>query len=110
MLSNGEYVVKASAVRNIGVPMLDQINRMAGGGLVAKYDIPSMSMGTVKYANGGLVSSQSNSAVFNFTFEAKIHPDDRRALINDTIAAYKQQTKFEEIRMGRSLTYTAGGK
>jgi TP901 family phage tail tape measure protein len=110
MLSNGEYVIKASAVRNIGVPMLDQINRMAGGGLAARYDIPSMSMGTVKYANGGLVSSQSNSAVFNFTFEAKIHPDDRKALINDTIAAYKQQTKFEEIRMGRSLTYTAGGK
>ena len=32
------------------------------------------------------------------------------ALINDTIAAYKQQTKLEEIRMGRSLTYTAGGR
>ena len=39
MLSNGEYVVRASAVQAIGVPMLDQINKMAMGGLAAKYDV-----------------------------------------------------------------------
>ncbi|NDB58753.1 hypothetical protein EB001_09925, partial [bacterium] len=111
MLSNGEYVVNAKAVQNVGVPMLDQINRMAGGGLAVKYDIPNTSMGRMGYANGGLaMSSSQNSAVFNFTFEAKIHPDDRRALINDTITAYKQQVGFEQVRMGRSLTYSSGGK
>ena len=111
MLSNGEYVINARAVQNVGVPMLDQINRMAMGGLAVKYRVPGSSVSTRGYANGGLVSSGGfgNSAVFNFTFEAKIHPDDRRALINDTITAYKQQTNFEQVRMGRNLTYSSGG-
>ena len=34
MLSNGEYVLRASAVRRIGVNRLDQMNRYAQGGLV----------------------------------------------------------------------------
>ena len=34
MLSNGEYVLRASAVRRIGVSRLDQMNRFAQGGLV----------------------------------------------------------------------------
>jgi TP901 family phage tail tape measure protein len=37
MLSNGEFVVKASAVKRIGVPTLNQLNNgYANGGLVAK--------------------------------------------------------------------------
>ena len=57
-LSNGEYVLRASAVRAMGVPMLDEINKMAMGGLAARYDIankmsmPSKSMG---YAGGGMI-------------------------------------------------------
>jgi hypothetical protein len=35
MLSNGEYVVRASAVRALGVDYLDSLNRYANGGLVA---------------------------------------------------------------------------
>ena len=34
MLSNGEYVIRAAAVRRIGVGRLDQMNRYAQGGLV----------------------------------------------------------------------------
>ena len=39
-LSNGEYVIKASAVKNLGVGFLDAINnnRFANGGLVNAYD------------------------------------------------------------------------
>ena len=39
-LSNGEYVVRAASVSKVGVPFLDNINKMANGGL-ASYDIPS---------------------------------------------------------------------
>lgn len=41
-LSNGEYVMRASAVKKIGVPALNQMNRYAAGGLV-------------KFATGGPV-------------------------------------------------------
>lgn len=43
MLSNGEYVVKASSVNRYGVQMMDQINagRFANGGLVGTYGLPS---------------------------------------------------------------------
>jgi hypothetical protein len=55
MLSNGEYVVRAAAVRAIGVPMLDQINKMAMGGLATKYDVSrkmSMPANTMGYNKG----------------------------------------------------------
>ena len=41
MLSNGEYVIRAAAVRNIGVPTLNALNT-----------------GRYRFANGGLVGSQ----------------------------------------------------
>lgn len=47
MLSNGEYVIRASAVRKIGAGFLDRINRM-------QLDIPG-------FASGGSVSSSSSS-------------------------------------------------
>jgi TP901 family phage tail tape measure protein len=37
LLSDGEYVLRASAVDKIGVPELDRLNRYAGGGLVGRY-------------------------------------------------------------------------
>lgn len=58
MLSNGEYVINASAVRAVGTPMLDQINKMAMGGLATRYDIPSKtitSANTMGYNRGGMV-------------------------------------------------------
>ena len=61
MLSNGEYVVNAKAVANLGVPFMDQINKMATGGLVgASYHIPTstvmpnMNM-LPAYAKGGVI-------------------------------------------------------
>ena len=72
MLSNGEYVLRASAVQAIGVPLLDEINKMAMGGLAAKYDvgktvpIPAQNGrynrgGTVQHYNvGGLVMNFEN--------------------------------------------------
>jgi hypothetical protein len=58
MLSNGEYVIRASAVQAIGTPMLDSINRMAMGGLATTYNIPTKSLGVspmMGYNKGGSV-------------------------------------------------------
>jgi TP901 family phage tail tape measure protein len=59
MLSNGEYVVRASAVQSVGVPMLDQINKMAMGGLATRYDVSkkmSMPQNTMGYNRGGAIN------------------------------------------------------
>jgi len=58
MLSNGEYVIRASSVQAIGTPMLDSINRMAMGGLATTYNIPTKSLGVspmMGYNKGGSV-------------------------------------------------------
>lgn len=85
MLSNGEYVVKASAVRNIGVNTLDYINegrvKLAAGGLVgsgidtiggntnSKMNIDN-SLKIVNVLDANLVSDHLNSS------------DGRRTLVN----------------------------
>jgi TP901 family phage tail tape measure protein len=67
MLSNGEYVINAKSVQAAGLPFLDNINRMAAGGMVS-YNVPKMSSGgRVRYAEGGLASS-SNS-LYNINVE-----------------------------------------
>ena len=58
MLSNGEYVLRASAVNAIGVPMLDEINKMAMGGLATRYDVSKKSImptNMMGYNRGGAV-------------------------------------------------------
>lgn len=70
MLSNGEYVVKASSVDKYGVPFMDSLNAgrfMAGG----------MASSIKKYADGGYVGSygssnynDSNSSMYNITVNA----------------------------------------
>ena len=51
MLSDGEYVIKASAVKKMGISQLDAINKYATGGLVSLGN-SAISKG---YAEGGLV-------------------------------------------------------
>ncbi|NDB60553.1 hypothetical protein EB001_19205, partial [bacterium] len=58
MLSNGEYVLRASAVNAIGVPLLDEINKMAMGGLATRYDVSKKSImptNMMGYNRGGTV-------------------------------------------------------
>jgi hypothetical protein len=67
MLSNGEYVIRAQSVQAIGVPMLDKINKLAGGGMVS-YDVPRYSGGgRVRLSEGGLASS--GSTLYNINVE-----------------------------------------
>ena len=61
-VSNGEYIINADTVKNLGVPMLDQINKMAAGGLIGgAYNIPTSSvlptMSTPPgFARGGIIN------------------------------------------------------
>lgn len=54
MLSNGEYVINAAAVKAIGTPTLDKINKMAMGGLVS-YNVPRANSTPMGYNRGGMV-------------------------------------------------------
>ena len=55
MLSNGEYVVKASTVKKIGVPMLDKINKSGAASPLVN--------GGVGMSTGGLVTNINNNQV-----------------------------------------------
>ena len=60
MLSNGEYVLRASAVNAVGVPLLDEINKMAMGGLATRYDVSkkmAMPSNTMGYNRGGPIQN-----------------------------------------------------
>jgi hypothetical protein len=57
-LSNGEYVIRAHAVRAIGVELLDQINAQGASQ-------PRLRRRTRGYAEGGLVASTSNAMSVN---------------------------------------------
>lgn len=50
-LSNGEFVMRAAAVRTLGAGFLSTLNRFAGGGMV----MPSR--GIPSFANGGIVAA-----------------------------------------------------
>jgi len=57
MVSNGEYIINAESVKNLGVPFLDSINKMAAGGMVGgRYDVPSsQKVAVMGYSGGGSV-------------------------------------------------------
>jgi len=64
MLSNGEYVVRASSVAKYGADFMNSINEgkygFAMGGLVpSKFYVPSMNTSVAKFAEGGLVDGGS---------------------------------------------------
>jgi hypothetical protein len=61
-LSNGEFVMRAAAVRNLGAGFLSNLNRFAGGGMV----MPSR--GIPSFAAGGLVAMGGHGAVVNLVF------------------------------------------
>ena len=100
LLSNGEYVVKASAVKNIGVPALDNLNRMASGGLVARYDMPRMTTGgRLKFADGGLAQSGNSEYNINVTLNgSNLSPED-------VAKAISREMSLRESMSGRQRNY-----
>ena len=70
MLSNGEFVIKASAVSKYGIPMLESINagRYSMGGLVSMYSTGGYVVpNSPAMADGGSVSSNTVNATFNIS-------------------------------------------
>jgi hypothetical protein len=101
MLSNGEYVINAAAVKNIGVPMLDRINGMAQGGLATRFDIPKYSTGgRIMYGSGGGPAGNSN-ALYNINVTlngSDMNPDD-------VAKAISREMKLREAASGIGRRY-----
>ena len=100
MLSNGEYVINAAAVKNIGVPMLDRINGMAKGGLATRFDIPKYATGgRIMYGEGG--EARSSNALYNINVTlngTNMNPDD-------VAKAISREMKLREAASGIGRRY-----
>ena len=101
-LSNGEYVLRASAVRAVGIPMLDEINKMAMGGLAARYDVgnkmsmPSSAMG---YAGGGMIQHYNVGGLTINTQPGQSEMEIARMAVNMMNA----QNSLSNTKTGRGL-------
>ncbi|MFF2009175.1 hypothetical protein ACFVWY_08890 [Streptomyces sp. NPDC058195] len=87
MLSNGEYVVRASAVDRYGLPLLDAINaqRLASGGPVGRF------------ASGGFAYQPSTAQIGTSTVSSWYDQDMQRlrdawAQLNDALRAQAKQS------------------
>jgi TP901 family phage tail tape measure protein len=100
MLSNGEYVIRAAAVKSIGTPTLDRINKMAMGGLATKYNIPRMSMGgRVNMNQAGLASTSNSLYNINVTLNgSNLSPDD-------VAKAIEARMRMIETKEGRNRLF-----
>jgi hypothetical protein len=94
MLSNGEYVISAKAVQSAGVPMLDNINRMASGGMVS-YNVPKMSSGgRVRFSDGGLASSSSSM------YNINVQLNGTNLTADDVAASIHKEMRLREMAAG----------
>lgn len=94
MLSNGEYVISAKAVQSAGVPMLDNINKMANGGMVS-YNVPKMSSGgRVRFNEGGLASSSSSM------YNINVQLNGTNLTADDVAASIHKEMRLREMAAG----------
>ena len=97
MLSNGEYVIRAASVQAVGVPMLDEINRMAMGGLATRYDVGKkmiMPSNTMGYNKGGTIQHYNvGGLVMNFENGGQV---DGRMLFDQ----FKSAMALEQLKSG----------
>jgi hypothetical protein len=80
MLSNGEYVIQAAAVKRIGAPALDALNRgqaprFAGGGLSggnSMYSLSSLGASSEALSNGAVPARGGNSLAETHTSQTNV--------------------------------------
>jgi len=102
MLSNGEYVINAKSVQAAGIPMLDRINRMAQGGLAARFDVPGSSNSRMKFETGGLATSSNSLYNINVTLNGSdLNP-------NDVAQAISREMRLRDSRNGVQRTFGGG--
>ena len=100
MLSDGEYVVNAKSVEALGIPFMDNINKMAAGGLVMNYKMPAYSTGgRYKFENGGYAGS--SNALYNIT----VNVDQPNASADEIAAAIQRAMRQREAMNGGSIRY-----
>ena len=88
MLSNGEYVVKASSVAKYGKGFMDKVNagqlNFGGGGMAAKYVNGGM-VNPARFADGGFVGSMASAPMptFGMPQMTSVSPTDISSSINN---------------------------
>jgi TP901 family phage tail tape measure protein len=97
MLSNGEFVVNAKSAASFGYGNLESINKMAAGGLAARFDIPSYNTSS-GMKQGGSESSSSNVTI-NATLNFAEAPKNGRDLWKE----FKQMAKAEGAKIGENI-------
>jgi TP901 family phage tail tape measure protein len=97
MLSNGEFVVNAKSAASFGYGNLESINKMAAGGLAARFDIPSYN--TSSGMKQGVSESSTSNVTINATLNFGESPKNGRELWKE----FKQMAKSEGAKIGESI-------
>jgi hypothetical protein len=109
MLSNGEYVVKASAVSKYGKGFMDQVNagQFGMGGLATT--APRM-VSPVKYAGGGFVGSMSGATpTFGVPQMESVNPSSMNANIANSYGGSNSSSVRNSSKVNIVIN-GAGGK
>jgi TP901 family phage tail tape measure protein len=97
MLSNGEFVINAKSAASFGYGNLETINKMAAGGLAARFDIPSYNTSSrMKY---GSEESRTSNVTINATLTFGDSPKNGRELWKE----FKQMAKAEGAKIGENI-------
>ena len=97
MLSNGEFVINAKSAASFGYGNLETINKMAAGGLAARFDIPSYNTSSkMKY---GSEEPRTSNVTINATLTFGDSPKNGRELWKE----FKQMAKAEGAKIGENI-------
>ena len=97
MLSNGEFVVNAKSAASFGYGNLESINKMAAGGLAARFDIPSYN------TSSGMKQGGSESSTSNVTINATLNFAEAPKNGRDLWKEFKQMAKAEGAKVGETI-------
>ena len=99
MLSHGEYVVNAASASKFGYTNLDQINKMAAGGVATKYDIPKMAFGG-KVNTGNMGMANNSNSMYNIN----VNVNGSNADAKDIAYAIRKEMQLRDAMNGRDRT------
>lgn len=75
-LSHGEYVIRAAAVRQVGVRFLDAVNQLSAGPRISRPALPA-------FAQGGLVNARGGQAAAPVQLDLRIAPEALHLTLRD---------------------------
>jgi TP901 family phage tail tape measure protein len=107
MLSNGEYVIKASTVKQFGTKMFDNLNAGSLPVLAGNMSAPRFaSLGSTASVNQSSVSSRqaaapSSNSVYNYNLSVNVASQSDPNAIAQTVMAQLQRVDSQRVRNGR---------